>query len=221
MTLSSFILDNTSCSVFPHMQCRAGAVSYPSTCFHLFYFLIFGHGGKNPLKEIKQQKSYISVRSIKAHVSAVPNGEMTFDPQPLQVCCHVSVELRRGNGCNLESWAQFLCSEWMLIQLIPVKEKSKIKENKTKQKKKEERNVPNGLHNFSILLVLFATKADEQIEEISLLIQCEAKRTINGTSPPMVTAHLPLMLSQPAQPASDRCHCPGEKVRSIAPSRGL
>ncbi|KAM7408883.1 hypothetical protein PAMA_002552 [Pampus argenteus] len=41
--------------------------------------------------------------------------------------------------------------------------------------------------------------------------KCEAKETFNGTSPPLVTAQLPLMLSQPDPESIDRCHCPAEK----------
>lgn len=57
--------------------------------------------------------------------------------------------------------------------------------------------------------------------EISVLIQCEAKKMFNGTSPPMVTAQLPQMLSQPASPSIDRCHCPTEKVQSIPSNKSL
>ncbi|KAK9541680.1 hypothetical protein VZT92_001704 [Zoarces viviparus] len=51
--------------------------------------------------------------------------------------------------------------------------------------------------------------------------KCEAKRTFNGTSPPLVTSQLPQMLSQPASKSIDRCHCPAEKVQSIPPNKGL
>uniref|UniRef100_A0A8C3A9I5 Collagen alpha-1(XVI) chain n=1 Tax=Cyclopterus lumpus TaxID=8103 RepID=A0A8C3A9I5_CYCLU len=51
--------------------------------------------------------------------------------------------------------------------------------------------------------------------------KCEAKKTFNGTSPPLVTAQLPQMLSQPALKSIDRCHCPAEKVQSILPNKGL
>ncbi|CAG6017449.1 unnamed protein product, partial [Menidia menidia] len=45
--------------------------------------------------------------------------------------------------------------------------------------------------------------------------------TFNGTSPPLVTAQMPLMLSQPASRSIDRCHCPDEKVQSIRPNKGF
>uniref|UniRef100_A0A673BRE2 Thrombospondin-like N-terminal domain-containing protein n=1 Tax=Sphaeramia orbicularis TaxID=375764 RepID=A0A673BRE2_9TELE len=57
--------------------------------------------------------------------------------------------------------------------------------------------------------------------EISILIQCEATETFNGTSPPLVTAQLPQMLSQPASQSIDRCHCPTEKVQSIPSNKGF
>ncbi|KAA8583904.1 hypothetical protein FQN60_015112, partial [Etheostoma spectabile] len=38
----------------------------------------------------------------------------------------------------------------------------------------------------------------------------EAMKTFNGTSPPLVTAQLPQMLSQPTSQSIDRCHCPAE-----------
>uniref|UniRef100_A0A8P4KNN1 Collagen type XIX alpha 1 chain n=1 Tax=Dicentrarchus labrax TaxID=13489 RepID=A0A8P4KNN1_DICLA len=41
--------------------------------------------------------------------------------------------------------------------------------------------------------------------------KCGAKKTFNGTSPPLVTAQLPQMLSQPASQSIDRCQCPAEK----------
>ncbi|XP_022618026.1 collagen alpha-1(XIX) chain-like [Seriola dumerili] len=41
--------------------------------------------------------------------------------------------------------------------------------------------------------------------------KCEAKKTFNGTSPPLVTEQLPQMLSQPVSQSIDRCHCPAEK----------
>uniref|UniRef100_A0A3Q3FBA5 Collagen alpha-1(XVI) chain n=1 Tax=Labrus bergylta TaxID=56723 RepID=A0A3Q3FBA5_9LABR len=41
--------------------------------------------------------------------------------------------------------------------------------------------------------------------------KCETTRTFNGTSPPLVTAQLPQMLSQPPKQSIDRCHCPAEK----------
>uniref|UniRef100_A0A4W6EFW2 Thrombospondin-like N-terminal domain-containing protein n=1 Tax=Lates calcarifer TaxID=8187 RepID=A0A4W6EFW2_LATCA len=41
--------------------------------------------------------------------------------------------------------------------------------------------------------------------------KCEAKKTFNGTSPPLVTEQLPQMLSQPVSQSTDRCHCPAEK----------
>ncbi|KAF7663556.1 hypothetical protein LDENG_00206510 [Lucifuga dentata] len=47
--------------------------------------------------------------------------------------------------------------------------------------------------------------------------KCGAEKTFNGTSPPPVTAQLPLMLSQPASRSSDRCHCPAEKVEAGLP----
>lgn len=53
-----------------------------------------------------------------------------------------------------------------------------------------------------------------------VLIQCEAKKTINGTSPAPVTAQLPQMLSQRATQPNDRCHCPTEKVQSILSNKG-
>uniref|UniRef100_A0A672IIL9 Thrombospondin-like N-terminal domain-containing protein n=1 Tax=Salarias fasciatus TaxID=181472 RepID=A0A672IIL9_SALFA len=43
----------------------------------------------------------------------------------------------------------------------------------------------------------------------------QPQKTFNGTSPPLVTAQIPLMLSQPLSPSIDRCHCPAEKVQSI------
>uniref|UniRef100_A0A3Q2Y0D3 Thrombospondin-like N-terminal domain-containing protein n=1 Tax=Hippocampus comes TaxID=109280 RepID=A0A3Q2Y0D3_HIPCM len=43
--------------------------------------------------------------------------------------------------------------------------------------------------------------------------KCEAKKTINGTSPAPATAQLPQMLSQRATQPNDRCHCPIEKVQ--------
>ncbi|XP_076747862.1 collagen alpha-1(XIX) chain isoform X7 [Maylandia zebra] len=42
--------------------------------------------------------------------------------------------------------------------------------------------------------------------------KCGAERTFNGTAPPLVTAQIPLMLSQPAPQSTDRCHCPAEKA---------
>lgn len=55
--------------------------------------------------------------------------------------------------------------------------------------------------------------------EIFVLIQCEAKKTFNGTSPPTVTVQLPQMLPQPASTIIDRCHCPAEKVQSISSNK--
>uniref|UniRef100_A0A3B4B7J0 Thrombospondin-like N-terminal domain-containing protein n=1 Tax=Periophthalmus magnuspinnatus TaxID=409849 RepID=A0A3B4B7J0_9GOBI len=55
--------------------------------------------------------------------------------------------------------------------------------------------------------------------DIFLLIQCEAWETLNGTSPPLVTAQLPQMLSQPPSQPIDRCHCPSEKVQSMPSPR--
>uniref|UniRef100_A0A665X849 Thrombospondin-like N-terminal domain-containing protein n=2 Tax=Echeneis naucrates TaxID=173247 RepID=A0A665X849_ECHNA len=41
--------------------------------------------------------------------------------------------------------------------------------------------------------------------------KCEATKTFNGTSPPLVSEQLPQMLSQPVSKSIDRCHCPAEK----------
>uniref|UniRef100_A0AAQ4S784 Collagen type XIX alpha 1 chain n=1 Tax=Gasterosteus aculeatus aculeatus TaxID=481459 RepID=A0AAQ4S784_GASAC len=41
--------------------------------------------------------------------------------------------------------------------------------------------------------------------------KCEAEKTFNGTSPPLVTARLPETLSLPTSQSIDRCHCPAEK----------
>uniref|UniRef100_A0A3Q1GHX2 Thrombospondin-like N-terminal domain-containing protein n=1 Tax=Acanthochromis polyacanthus TaxID=80966 RepID=A0A3Q1GHX2_9TELE len=53
--------------------------------------------------------------------------------------------------------------------------------------------------------------------EISVLIQCGAKKAFNGTSPPLDAEPIPQMLSQPVSQSIDRCHCPAEKVQSIPP----
>ena len=74
-----------------------------------------------------------------------------------------------------------------------------------------------GIGIFSIFAFLQCSKYDKGRclnGDISVLIQI-----VNGTSPPLVAAELPQMLSQPA--AADRCHCPAEKVRSIPSKTGL
>uniref|UniRef100_A0A3P8SZ91 Collagen alpha-1(XVI) chain n=1 Tax=Amphiprion percula TaxID=161767 RepID=A0A3P8SZ91_AMPPE len=60
-----------------------------------------------------------------------------------------------------------------------------------------------------------------ELENCCELQECGAKRTFNGTSPPLDTEPIPQMLSQPVSQSIDRCHCPAEKVQSIPPNKGL
>lgn len=62
-------------------------------------------------------------------------------------------------------------------------------------------------------LIIYCDPYMAEMENCCELIEpkCEAWETLNGTSPPLVTAPLPQMLSQPPSQPIDRCHCPAEK----------
>uniref|UniRef100_A0A3Q0SPD9 Thrombospondin-like N-terminal domain-containing protein n=1 Tax=Amphilophus citrinellus TaxID=61819 RepID=A0A3Q0SPD9_AMPCI len=77
------------------------------------------------------------------------------------------------------------------------------------------------LKQFLIYCDPYMAELENCCDEISLLIQCGAEKTFNGTAPPLVSAQIPLMLSQPASHSNDRCRCPAEKVHSIQPSRDV
>ncbi|XP_029962428.1 collagen alpha-1(XIX) chain [Salarias fasciatus] len=60
-------------------------------------------------------------------------------------------------------------------------------------------------------LLIYCDPYMAEMENCCELLECGAQKTFNGTSPPLVTAQIPLMLSQPLSPSIDRCHCPAEK----------
>lgn len=62
-------------------------------------------------------------------------------------------------------------------------------------------------------IVIYCDPYMAEMENCCELLEpkCEATETLNGTSPPLVTAQLPQMPSQPAPESIDRCHCPAEK----------
>uniref|UniRef100_H2M3G7 Thrombospondin-like N-terminal domain-containing protein n=1 Tax=Oryzias latipes TaxID=8090 RepID=H2M3G7_ORYLA len=68
-------------------------------------------------------------------------------------------------------------------------------------------------------ILLYCDPYMAEMENCCELIEskCGMKRSFNGTSPPPVTAQIPLMLSQPASQSMDRCPCPDEKGDSGLP----